>query len=112
MIRVDPRASVMLAIDPADFRLGIDGIARLCEDSLRANPRSGIVFVFRNRARTAMKLLVYDAGGFWLCLRRLSAGTFEWWPRSGRMDERQVAVAASDLALLVGNGVPRETAGI
>lgn len=112
MIRVDPRARVMLAIDAADFRCGIDGIARLCEESLRSNPRSGTVFVFRNRARTAMKLLVYDNGGYWLCLRRLSAGSFEWWPRSGRMDEKQVAVAASDLTLLVGNGVPRETASV
>lgn len=112
MIRVDPRARVMIAIDPADFRKGIDGIARLCEDSLQANPRSGTVFVFRNRARTALKLLVYETGGFWLCLRRLSAGSFDWWPRSGHMDERQISVAASDLALLIGNGIPRMVPGV
>jgi hypothetical protein len=112
MIRIDPRARVMIAVESADFRQGIDGIARLCEDFLQANPRSGTVFVFRNRARTALKLLVYEAGGFWLCLRRLSAGSFTWWPRSGRLDERQVSVAASDLALLIGNGIPRVVPGV
>jgi len=39
---------------------------------------SGTVFVFRNRRRTAIKALVYDGQGFWLCHKRLSSGRFRW----------------------------------
>ena len=58
MIRVDPRARVMIAIEPADFRRGIDGLARLCEENLQANPRSGAVFVFRAESADAVEKFV------------------------------------------------------
>jgi transposase len=50
-------------VQPADFRRGIDGLARLCQEVLRQDPFSGCVFVFRNRAATAVKILVYDGQG-------------------------------------------------
>ncbi|WP_194717536.1 IS66 family insertion sequence element accessory protein TnpB [Comamonas sp. JC664] len=58
---------VLVAIEPVDFRQGVDGLARQCRAALSENPFSGAVFVFRNRQRTAVKLLVYDGQGFWLC---------------------------------------------
>jgi transposase len=61
---------------PADFRCGIDGLMRLCREQLEADPFCGAVYVFRNRRWTAVKLLVYDGQGFWLCHKRLSAGRF------------------------------------
>jgi transposase len=45
---------------------------------LQEQPLSGAVFVFRNRAGTALKLLLYDGQGYWLCLKRLSQGRFTW----------------------------------
>ncbi|MFW5754911.1 MAG: IS66 family insertion sequence element accessory protein TnpB, partial [Marinilabiliaceae bacterium] len=41
---------------------------------------SGHLFVFRNKKGNAIKLLVYDGQGFWLCQKRLSQGRFAWWP--------------------------------
>jgi transposase len=38
---------------------------------LKQDPFSGWVFVFRNRPATALKALVYDGQGFWLCHKRL-----------------------------------------
>jgi len=76
MIALTPQLRVLVARDPADFRRGIDGLVRLCRDQLQADPFSGALFVFRNRPATAVKLLVYDGQGFWLCHKRLSQGRF------------------------------------
>jgi len=47
---------------------------------LAEDPFSGTLFVFRNRQRTAVKLLVYDGQGFWLGQKRLPQGRFRFWP--------------------------------
>jgi len=73
---------ILVAVDAQDFRKGIDGLARVCREALDADPFCGALFVFRNRRRTAMKILVYDSQGFWLAQKRLSRGRFRWWPTS------------------------------
>ena len=79
MIQVTPQMRILVATEPADFRKGIDGLARLCKEELKRDPFGGGVFVFRNRRATAIKALVYDGQGFWLCHKRLSSGRFCWW---------------------------------
>ena len=80
MIQLTPQMRVLVAVEPVDFRCGIDGLARVCRQALGSDPFSGTVFVFRNRRGTGLKLLVYDGQGFWLCYKRLSRGRFRWWP--------------------------------
>ncbi len=75
---------ILVALEPADFRRGIDGLARLCQEGLGADPFQGTVFLFRNRRGTAIKVLVYDGQGFWLCHKRLSQGRFRFWPNGTR----------------------------
>ena len=67
MLQITPQMKILVAVEPADFRRGIDGLARLCQEALRHDPFAGAVFVFRNRKATALKLLMYDGQGFWLC---------------------------------------------
>ena len=74
MIQLTPQMRILVAIEPADFRKGIDGLARVCKEVLKQDPFSGWVFVFRNRPATALKALVYDGQGFWLFHKRLSSG--------------------------------------
>lgn len=66
MIQITPQMRVLVAVEPVDFRRGIDGIARVCREVLSADPFSGAAFVFCNRRRTAVKILIYDGQGFWL----------------------------------------------
>jgi len=73
MIQVTPQMRILVAIEPADFRKGIDGLARVCREVLGRDPFSGYVFVFGNRRRQAIKVLVYDGQGFWLCQNHLSS---------------------------------------
>nr|WP_306465572.1 IS66 family insertion sequence element accessory protein TnpB [Myxococcus sp. AM009] len=102
MIQITPQMRVLVAIEPVDFRRGVDGLAQQCRAALSENPFSGTVFVFRNRQRTAVKLLVYDGQGFWLCHKRLSQGRFRWWPTASeaaaplRAHELQVLLCAGD----------------
>jgi len=80
VIQVTPQMRILVAVEAVDFRKGIDGLARLCRDNLHQDPFRGTVFVFRNRRSTAIKLLLYDGQGFWLCQKRLSSGRFGRWP--------------------------------
>ena len=71
MIQITPQMRILVAVEPADFRKGIDGLARLCKETLKQDPFAGWVFVFRNRKATALKALIYDGQGFWLCHKKL-----------------------------------------
>lgn len=94
----------MLAIQPVDFRKGIDGLAGLCKTVLKQEPFSGSMFVFRNRRGTSIKILTYDGQGFWLCQKRLSQGRLAWWP--GRTDTNEILMALQvhQIQLLLWNG--------
>lgn len=105
MIQITPQMRVVVAVEPADFRKGIDGLARLCKEALQRDPFSGWVFVFRNRRATAVKVLVYDGQGFWLCYKRLSSGRFSWWPASG--SKAATTLAAHQLHVLLSGGNPK-----
>lgn len=107
MLQITPQMKILLAVAPADFRRGIDGLARLCQEALQQDPFAGTVFVFRNRKGTALKLLTYDGQGFWLCHKRLSQGRFPWWPTAG--DGGAQRLAAHQLAVLLAAGNPTQT---
>jgi len=109
VIQFTAQQRILVAIEPADFRKGIDGLAQLARSVLLADPFVGTVFVFRNRRATAIKLLYYDGQGFWCCHKRLSRGRFRFWPggeRSGALlepHELQLLCWAGDFAAA---GVP------
>src|SRR3972149_6485166 len=82
MIAVMAQTRIWVAVEPADFRCGIDGLARVCRQKLKADPFCGALFVFRNRRSTSVKILAYDGIGFWLCQKRLRKRGFCWWPKT------------------------------
>lgn len=104
MIQITPQMRILVAVAPADFRCGIDGLGRLCRERLLEDPMSGAVFVFRNRKATAVRCLVYDGQGFWLCQKRLSRGRFSWWPTCDSAASKDLLV--HELQLLLWNGDP------
>ena len=104
MITVTPQMRVLLAVEPVDFRCGIDGLARTCRKRLQADPFTGTVFVFRNKQLTAIKCLVYDSRAFWLCHMRLSEGRLRWWPEPGT--ETSAPLLAQELQVLLCGGDP------
>lgn len=67
---------ILLATEPVDFRKSIDGLAALVTLQLGESALSGTMFVFRNRTRTGLKLLVWSHGGFVLVYKKLELGRF------------------------------------
>lgn len=106
MITITKEHKIYIACQPVDFRKGIDGYAALCRSRLRLNPFSGHCFIFRNKKRTAIKILIYENKGFWLCHKRLSKGQFKRWPTQKSevvlMDSQQLnpTLAAMKAAVL------------
>jgi transposase len=103
MLQVTPQSRILAAVNPIDFRKGIDGLAGICLNQLLHDPLSGTIFLFRNRENTAIKILCYDGQGFWLCTKRLSKGKFMWWPTGA---EATTKVDCRELLTLIWNGNP------
>lgn len=64
-----------LAATPIDLRCGMDRLLVAVQSRLANEAVDGEAFVFCNRARTRIKMLVVDATGVWLCTRRLHGGS-------------------------------------
>lgn len=109
MIQITPHMRVLVAVEPVDFRRGIDGLAALCRAVLKLDPMSGAVFLFRGRSRRAIRCLVYDSQGYWLCHKRLSQGTFRFWPTSA--DGVVGELLAHELQVLIVGGDPAKARG-
>lgn len=106
MIQLTPHMRILVAVEPVDFRCGIDGLAKICRARLRSDPFTGAIFVFRSKRGTAVRLLVYDGQGFWLCTKRLSEGRFRHWPSS---TTEAATLEAHELQVLLFGGDPSKT---
>lgn len=62
---------------PTDMRKSFDGLSGLIVNNLKQNPLSGTVYVFVNKRRNRIKLLIWDGDGFWIFYKRLEKGTFQ-----------------------------------
>jgi transposase len=106
VIAVMPQMRLLVAVEPVDFRNGIDGLVAVCRQRLSADPMSGAVFIFGSRNRKSIKILVYDGQGFILFQKRLSSGRFNWWPKAG--EGPSLRLEAHQLQLLLWNGDPAQ----
>ena len=104
MIQLTPHMRILVAVEPTDFRRGVDRMAQWCREELGRDPFGGTVFVFRNRRATMVRVLCYDGQGFWLCQKRLSAGRFRYWVSASA--GRAAALEAHQVQLLLSGGDP------
>jgi len=61
----------------ADMRKGFNGLSGIILDRMNGNPLDGNVYIFVNRRRNLIKLLLWESSGFILYYKRLEQGTFE-----------------------------------
>ncbi len=92
-----PSVRIFLAPGATDMRKSFDGLAAATRHVIRQDPLSGHVFVFCNRRRHLIKVLVWDRSGFWVFAKRLERGTFRW-PET----REPVEMRSEELALLLG----------
>ncbi|MBE2247900.1 MAG: IS66 family insertion sequence element accessory protein TnpB, partial [Myxococcus sp.] len=67
---------------------------------LAKDPLSGHVFVFLNRRKTQVKLLLWTRGGFTIVTKRLERGTFTF-PGRVTSDAASVEVDVHELSMLL-----------
>lgn len=89
MFRLDARLKVYLHRDAIDGRKNINGLALLVEQELGLDPFAAAAYVFSNRRRNRVKILLWDRTGFWLLMKRLEADRFAW-PKASAVAELTV----------------------
>ena len=102
MFGIGPATRIYLGIDGIDMRKGLDGLYGLVRDQLQLDPTSGHLFLFANKQRTRVKVLVWDGSGLWVCAKRLEKGRFRW--PTAEQETRCVTMRAEELAMLL-NGL-------
>ncbi len=97
MLSLPPSVRIWAASAPADMRKGIDGLAALVRDELKADPYTGHLFVFRGKRANRVKVLYWDRSGYCLWLKRLEHGRF----RFPEADAVSFEMEAADLGLIL-----------
>ncbi|MGH7491990.1 MAG: IS66 family insertion sequence element accessory protein TnpB [bacterium] len=77
MIALTSHLKFYLYPQGTDMRKSFDGLSGIVTSILARDPMSGEVYIFLNRRRDRMKLLLWDKTGFWLFYKRLEQGTFQ-----------------------------------
>lgn len=100
MILLPSSVRVFVATTPANLHRSFEGLSNEVRSTLGDNPLSGHVFVFVNRRRTQVKMLVWTRGGFTIVHKRLERGRFTF-PERIRSDTVRVEIDAHELAMLL-----------
>ena len=84
------------------MRKGFDGLSGLVRNALLKDPLSGDVFIFFNKRRSQVKLLLWEGDGFSIYHKRLESGTYELPSLS---DSSTSAELRSDELMLILQGI-------
>ncbi|MCB9913070.1 MAG: IS66 family insertion sequence element accessory protein TnpB [Planctomycetes bacterium] len=76
MLALHPGMRVFAAREPTDMRKGFDGLCGLVCGVIDQDPQSGHLFVFCNRSRNRVKILMWDGSGYLLLYKRIDHGRF------------------------------------
>lgn len=100
MLTLPASVRIYVAAEAVDLRRGFDGLAAATRSLIRQDPLNGHLFVFLNRRRNRIKLLVWDRTGYLLLYKRLERGTF-FLPTEPAGSDRHVEVDAGELGLML-----------
>ena len=100
MILLPQSVRIYVATAPANLRKSFEGLSNEVRTALAADPLSGHVFLFLNRTRTQVKMLVWTRGGFTIVHKRLEQGRFTF-PARVTPAAARVEIDAHELAMLL-----------
>ena len=78
IINTDEIKNIYVAKQFCDMRKQIDGLALIVTSQFNMNVLDHRLFIFTNASRNRIKMLYYEANGFWLFTRRLENGKFKF----------------------------------
>jgi len=91
---------IYLACGATDLRKSIDALCEVVCESFKLDPFSEIMFVFCNRNRDIIKILEWDGDGFWLHMKRIEKGRFNW---PDAAEEETMTLTGRELEILIGS---------
>ena len=77
-INTDEIKNIYVAKQFCDMRKQIDDLALIVTSQFSMNVLDHSLFIFTNASRNRIKMLYYEANGFWLFTRRLENGKFKF----------------------------------
>jgi transposase len=104
MLNMSMHLQIFVYVAPVDIRKGFDGLSGLVRAEMKQDPMDGSLYLFVNKRRDRMKILLFAEGGYWIYYRLLEAGTFEPFRNLGdsatlQMDGTQLAMLLSGVCL-------------
>ncbi len=100
MLTLGARARIHVAAEAVDLRKGFDALAAATREIIRENPLSGHWFVFVNRRKNRLKVLVWEPSGYLILYKRLERGCF-CLPTTPVLGARHVEIEATELGLMM-----------
>lgn len=110
MILLPRSVQIYVATTPSNLRKSFEGLSNEVRSVLALDPLSGHVFVFLNRRRTQVKLLVFTRGGFTIVHKRLERGRFTF-PERVTPEAQRVEIDAHELSALLEGLLPSTAPG-
>lgn len=104
MLHLSASCAYYLYSGHTDMRKGFDGLCGIVKSEMSLNALTGSVFIFLNRRRTHIKLLLWEGDGFSIYYKRLEKGTYEVPAYTGGssvipMDVRQLQLILQGVSL-------------
>ena len=87
---------IFVALTPIDLRWGFDRLAGVANEQVGRAARSGALFVFFGKRRSALKILFFDGSGMCQFYKRLDRATFRV-PRAPRPDATSIELSEREL---------------
>lgn len=103
LLHLSDQRSYHLYRKETDMRKGFNLLCGIVTNELGRQVMSGDAFIFINKLRTHLKLLVYEQGGFTIFYRRLEQGAFE--VPAFDLDARSMQVTSDQLHFIL-RGIP------
>jgi transposase len=100
MILLPRSVKIFVATAPVDLHRSFEGLSNEVRCTLAADPLSGHMFLFLNRRRSQVKMLVWTRGGFLIVHKRLERGRFTF-PSRVTPKAVRVEIDAHELAMLL-----------
>jgi transposase len=100
MLHLSPSCQYYLYAQATDMRKGFDSLCGIVSSALKMDALSGSIFIFINKRRNQLKLLLWEGDGFALYYKRLEKGTFEI-PENTQNDSSSLAVSVRQLQFIL-----------
>ena len=104
MLSTTSSLQIFVYVASVDIRKGFDGLSGLVRSAMKRDPMDGSMYLFINKRRDRLKILLFVDGGYWIYYRLLEVGTFEEFQNTDdsgtlQMDGTQLSMLLSGVSL-------------